>query len=129
MKIAISTMGNTLNSDIDPRFGRCQNFIIVDTDDLSFEVITNEAQFDGHGAGLRSSQNIINKGIKAVISGSVGPNAFEVLKASNIYIYTATGQILEAIKKLKAGTLPMLTYPQKATGGRGQGAGMGRGRS
>jgi len=129
MKIAISTLGNTLESEIDPRFGRCQNFIIVETINLSYEVIVNEAQSDGHGAGLRASQNIINKGVNAVISGSVGPNAFEVLKASNIEIYTATGKILDAIKKLQNGSLPILSQPQKIGGGRNQGGGMGRGRS
>jgi predicted Fe-Mo cluster-binding NifX family protein len=42
MKVAVSASGKSLDSKIDPRFGRCANFIIVETEDLSYEAFSNE---------------------------------------------------------------------------------------
>jgi predicted Fe-Mo cluster-binding NifX family protein len=41
MKIAVSATGTDLNAQVDPRFGRCANFILVDTDTMAFEAIPN----------------------------------------------------------------------------------------
>ncbi|MHA1211934.1 MAG: NifB/NifX family molybdenum-iron cluster-binding protein [Candidatus Heimdallarchaeota archaeon] len=130
MKIGISTMGNDLDAAVDPRFGRCQNYIIADTDNSTFEVVYNDAQNEGHGAGLRAAQILVNKGVQAVISGNVGPNAFTVLENSNIVMYSFAGKIGDAITQLKSGSLPKLTQPRKAAGaGMGRGGGGGRGRN
>lgn len=125
-------MGNTFDAAVDPRFGRCQNFIIADTDNLTFEVITNDAVNEAHGAGLRAAQTLINKGVSAVISGNIGPNAFDVFKRSNITMYMFSGTINDAIKAFKNNSLSILNQPQKARGaglGRGGGSGRGMGRN
>lgn len=41
MKICITSEGKTLDSKVDPRFGRCQYFIIVDSETLVFEAVEN----------------------------------------------------------------------------------------
>jgi len=51
MKIAVSSCGIFLDSPIDPRFGRCDYFVIVDTYDMSFEVIDNESNELTQGGG------------------------------------------------------------------------------
>ena len=38
MKIAISSTGKDLDCQIDPRFGRCQYFIIVDPETMEFYI-------------------------------------------------------------------------------------------
>ena len=43
MKIAISSVGKTLDSQVDQRFGRCPYFLIVDSETLDLEVIPNAA--------------------------------------------------------------------------------------
>ena len=102
MKIAIPTSSNTLEGAIDPRFGRCTHFIIVETDDMSFEAFENKAQYEGHGAGTMAAQTIINKNVQAVIAGQYGPNAFMTLRAANITLYQSQGPIREALAKLKS---------------------------
>ena len=56
MKIAISSDGKNLEASIDPRFGRCRCFLIVETDDMSFEAFDNENVALSGGAGIQSAQ-------------------------------------------------------------------------
>jgi Uncharacterized conserved protein len=86
MKICITSEGKTLDSKVDPRFGRCQNFIFFETDTGKFEAQENpSAQFQG-GAGIQSGQLVVTKGVKAVLTGNVGPNAHQVLSAAGISV-------------------------------------------
>ena len=41
MKIAILATGPSLDAEVDPRFGRCQHFIIVDPETMQFEAVEN----------------------------------------------------------------------------------------
>ncbi|MCM8760934.1 MAG: NifB/NifX family molybdenum-iron cluster-binding protein [Candidatus Omnitrophica bacterium] len=112
MKICVTAQGKTLDDQVDPRFGRCQFFIIVDTDTLAFEAFENQsAQFAG-GAGIQSGQFMASKGVKAVLTGNVGPNAFQTLRAAGIEIYTGlSGKIRDAIDKYKGGALKPADNP------------------
>ena len=112
MKICVTSQGKTLDDQVDPRFGRCQFFIIVDTDTLDFEAVENQsAQFSG-GAGIQSGQLMASKGVKAVLTGNVGPNAFQTLQAGGIKIYTGlSGKIRDVVKKYKGGTLKLTENP------------------
>ncbi len=76
MRIAISSVGKELDSNLDPRFGRCSYFLIIETDDLSFEVFENENAALGGGAGIQSAQFVASKGAQAVITGNCGPQCF-----------------------------------------------------
>ena len=64
MKIAISSSGKDLSSQLDPRFGRCRYFLIIETDTMSFEVFDNDNAALGGGAGIQSAQFIAAKGAK-----------------------------------------------------------------
>jgi len=80
MKICITSEGKDLDSKVDPRFGRCRNFIFFDTDSGNFEAQENtNAQFQG-GAGIQSGQLVVSKGVEVVLTGNVGPNAHIFLK-------------------------------------------------
>jgi len=102
MKIAISSSGDNLQSEVDSRFARCPYYIIYDTDNGSFEAIKNESLIARGGAGVQASRNIVEMGVKAVISGNIGPNAFRVLSAAAIRIYSgATGSVNDVIERFK----------------------------
>lgn len=133
MKIAVSATKPSLDAEVDPRFGRCQYFVIVDLDSMEMEAVTNsDAQASG-GAGISTGQMIAGKSVEAVLTGNCGPNAFRVLDASGIKVITgATGKVLDAIEAYKAGRLQTSSQPNVAghfgTGGGGGSMGRGMGR-
>jgi predicted Fe-Mo cluster-binding NifX family protein len=140
MKVAVSSSGKNLDSQIDPRFGRCAYFIIVNTDDMSFETFDNEAIALGGGAGIQSSQFVVSKGAKAVITGNVGPNAVHTLSAAGVKIFTGqTGSVREAVERYRKGDIKpqgspnvdnhygMSSKASRVDFGMGMGRGMGRG--
>ena len=95
-----------LNSEVDPRFGRCQSFVIIDTVSMDMEVIPNASAQTAHGAGVQAAQTIVNQNVEVVITGRVGPNAHEVLSMSGIKIMTgAIGTIGQVIEQYKSGQL------------------------
>ena len=105
MRIALSSSGDNLQSAVDPRFGRCKNFIIIEISEMSLAVHENGAQFVGHGAGTKAAQDLLKFGVSAIISGNIGPNAFQVLSAANIRMYTSSGSIENAVEAFKKGNL------------------------
>lgn len=133
MKICITAVGGSLDSAADPRFGRCQYFVIVDSDTMEFEAIENSAISASGGAGIQAAQSIANKGIEVLITGSVGPNAFPILTASDIKVVSVVkGSVADAIEQYKNGELQVLTGPTAPAhtgmgGNRGAGRGAGGG--
>lgn len=135
MKIAVSSLGNDLNAQVDPRFGRCQFFLIVDAETLEFKALSNESAMASGGAGIQAAETVSREGVEVMITGNVGPNAYRTLNAAGIKIATGAGGITvkEALEKFKRGELgetASATVDSHAGmgGGGGQGSGMGRGR-
>ncbi len=141
MKIAISSKGTDLDAQVDPRFGRSQYFIIVDPASQAFDVVYNKAAALSGGAGIQAAQIVINAGADAVVTGSLGPNATNVLAAAGLKVYlNASGTVREALQQLEGGQLQDASKPAtdaQAGGvgggnapavGRGMGRAMGAGR-
>ena len=111
MKIAVSSYGKDLNSQIDPRFGRCAYFLIVNTEDMSFEAFENKGVSLTGGAGIQAGQFVISKGAKAVITGNCGPKAVQTLSAAGVELFTGhPGSVIEALKKYKSADLTSNEY-------------------
>ncbi|ANQ54151.1 dinitrogenase iron-molybdenum cofactor biosynthesis protein [Thermosipho sp. 1063] len=106
MKIAIPSEGKILDSMINDRYARAEYIIIYDTEkDEIVEVIENDSS-EAHGKGPKVSQMLVNKGVKVLISQSVGKNAFDVLKAAKIDVYiTQKDTVKNTIENFKNGKL------------------------
>ena len=136
MKICISSTGKDMNSQVDPRFGRCAYFMIVQTDDLSFEVFENEFKSLGGGAGIQSAGFLQSKDVKALLTGNCGPNAMNVFSESKIQVVTGqAGLIKDVVEKFKKGELSPSVDPtvnEKAgltdASGQGNNGSQGQGR-
>jgi predicted Fe-Mo cluster-binding NifX family protein len=133
MKVAVSSTGKNLDSVIDPRFGRCSWFVIVETDDMSFEAFSNESVALGGGAGIQSAQFIVSKGATAVLTGNCGPNAMSALSAAGVKVILGQAEtVREAVERFKRGELPSASEANVSShygmgGNRGMGRGMGMG--
>lgn len=135
MKIAVSATGPTLNAEVDPRFGRCQFFIIVDPETKEFETLDNSNSTSTGGAGISTAQMIVGKGVEAVLIGNCGPNAYKVLSSAGIKIITGvSGKVGDSITEYKLGNYSTAQKPNVADhfgtsgrcgSGRGRGKGMG----
>ncbi|MBN1376392.1 MAG: NifB/NifX family molybdenum-iron cluster-binding protein [Dehalococcoidia bacterium] len=102
MKLAITASGDRLDSDIDPRFGRCKYFIFVDPDTMDFIPVLNAAT--AGGAGIAAGQTVALHKANAVLTGDCGPNAYQVLSAAGIQVYTGvSGKVKDAIADYKTG--------------------------
>jgi predicted Fe-Mo cluster-binding NifX family protein len=109
MKIAVTSLTNDVNGLMDSRFGRCQYIFFYDTDNDNFSVIQNSNANAGGGAGISTAQLIVDSNVEVVITGNCGPNAFKVLKAAEIKVYTnSEGTIKDTISKFKSNQLSSL---------------------
>lgn len=112
MKIAITSTGKTLDSQVDPRFGRAACFVIVETETMEFSAIENENVAAAGGAGISSAKIVIDAGVQVVLTGNCGPNAQRTLSAGGVKLYTGvTGTVAEAIELFKTGKLAEAAGP------------------
>lgn len=114
-KIAISSEGPTLDDLVDPRFGRAGGFVVVDLPDMSVSYIDNGAsQTMSMGAGIETAERVANAGVQVVLSGYVGPKAFDALKAAGIKVcQDVSGTVREAVERFQKGEFPFADAPNK----------------
>jgi predicted Fe-Mo cluster-binding NifX family protein len=116
VKIAVSSTGTSLDSQVDPRFGRCQYFIIVDTDTMDFEAVENPNVMAMGGAGIQSAQLVANKGAEVVLTGNCGPNAFQTFAAAGVKVIVGVvGTIKDVVERYKRGELQPSAQPNVAS--------------
>jgi predicted Fe-Mo cluster-binding NifX family protein len=133
MKIAVSASSGDIESPVDPRFGRCPYYLIVDPNTMEFETVANPHVGASSGAGIQAAQLVAQKNVEAVLTGSCGPNAFQTLDAAGVKVVLGvTGRISEAVREYASGSgfqeAPGPDVPAHYGMGRKVGFGGGRGR-
>lgn len=113
MKIAVTSRGKDIDSEMDPRFGRAAYFIVVDPDTMDYEVVDNQENINAlKGAGIQASEKLFDHGVDLLITGYCGPNAFKTLHAGGIkVIVNAKGKVREAVEKYVEGELSPTDAP------------------
>lgn len=115
MKVAVSSVGDGIKSQVSPVFGRCPVFVIVETDEkciTGHRNVNNNAAMQAGSAGIMAAQQAGNEGAEAVIAGAVGPRAFAVFSQLGIKVYrSAGGTVEENVRKLISGKLEEIRSP------------------
>ena len=112
MKIAVTATEPTLDAMVDPRFGRCPVFLVIETDDLSYECVDNTNQDAAQGAGIQSASLLADQQVKHVLTGNCGPNAHQALSAAGVEVITGcAGAVRDVVEQFKAGQLTATDKP------------------
>ena len=135
MKIVVTASGADLEAPASPIFGRCPTYVFVDTETMEFEAVENPAMNAAGGAGIQAAQFVAERGGQAVVTGNVGPNAFNVFQSAGVPVYLfGGGTVRQAVEAYKEGQLSTAggANVQAHAGmgmarGMGMGGGMGRG--
>ncbi len=109
-KIAVSSEGPTLDDAVDPRFGRAGGFLIVDTETMETHYLDNgSAQAASRGAGYQAAELVAGAGAEVVLSGRVGPKAFDALKTAGIQVGQECDRmtVREAVEKFQKGQITL----------------------
>jgi predicted Fe-Mo cluster-binding NifX family protein len=132
MRIVVTASGAGLDAPASPMFGRCQTYVFIDTESMTSEAVDNPAISAPGGAGIQAAQFVIEQGAEAVVTGNVGPNAYQVLQSAGVPVYLyGGGTVRQAAEAFKAGGLSaagQASAPAHAGMGRGMGLGAGMGR-
>ena len=115
MKVAVTSKGVLLDSEVDPRFGRAPYIIVVDTGTMEFEVVDNSVNANAFkGAGIQAATTVCEKGAEVLMTGYCGPKAFATLQAGGVKVVSdVTGTIREAVAAIKAGKVSYSTTANK----------------
>jgi predicted Fe-Mo cluster-binding NifX family protein len=107
MKIAITSLGQDLNSQVDPRFGRAAYILIVDTVHDGVDVLDNSENINAFkGAGIQAAAMVSKMGAEVLLTGYCGPNAHKTLQAAGIKVANdVSGKVKDAVEALIEGNL------------------------
>lgn len=89
MKIAFTSKGKSWDSEVDPRFGRAEYFLIYDDEKEEMTIADNtDVANMAHGAGPQAVQNLYEYKPDVLITGNgPGGNAEVVLRKTGIDIF------------------------------------------
>ncbi len=113
MRIAVTSTGADLDSDIDPRFGRAQYILILDQDGTLIEAVDNSQRVNAlSGAGIQAGKILADQKVDILLTGNCGPNAFKTLQAAGIKVgVEQSGTVKQALERLNKGEVTFSTEP------------------
>jgi predicted Fe-Mo cluster-binding NifX family protein len=132
--VALPVSRADLDAKVETRFGRSPQFLIVNTETLETDTLSNPGQGAGSGAGIEAAQLLAKSKVDAVIGGELGPKAHDALSAAGIPMYQCPrgASVREAVARFNEGDLTRADVGggggRGGGGARGRGGGRGRGR-
>ncbi|MBT8347816.1 MAG: NifB/NifX family molybdenum-iron cluster-binding protein [Desulfofustis sp.] len=110
MKVAITARGADLSSEVDPRFGRAANILIIDLETMEVETIDNSVTANSFkGAGIQAATMVHDRGAEVLMTGYCGPKAFQTLQAAGIRVVSeVSGTVGEALERFRTGEVQYL---------------------
>ena len=107
MRVAVTSQGPDLKSQVDPRFGRAKYLIVVDADSEEYTALDNSRNLNAvQGAGIQTVRDVVSEKVDAVLTGQVGPKALQALETARVQVYVgASGTVEEALRELRSGRL------------------------
>lgn len=125
MRVAVTAQGPDLNNLLDRHFGRARCFLIVDTETGQCAVWGNgDLAATAHMAGIQAAGALLGLGVEAVITGNIGPKAFETFRSAGVPVYASAARtVRQAVEAIRASSLSPLAHanvrehrPQEAGG-------------
>jgi predicted Fe-Mo cluster-binding NifX family protein len=116
-KVAVTSEGPSLDDQVDPRFGRAGGFVVVDLETMDTQYIDNgQSQVMAQGAGIQAAELIARAGVNCLLTGYVGPKAFQALTAAGIkVVQNLEGlTVRAAVERFKSGQVEMAQAANRA---------------
>ena len=105
MKVAVTAQGDTLDAQVDPRFGRASYILVVDTKTLEFVALDNSENKNAFkGAGIKAAAMISDNDAEVLLTGYCGPNAYETLNTAGVKVVNdQSGTVINTVQRFKQG--------------------------
>ncbi|MBI9102399.1 MAG: NifB/NifX family molybdenum-iron cluster-binding protein [Spirochaetales bacterium] len=114
MNIAFCLKENSIESELDGRFGRAQWFGIIDSETgEEVSLFENTAKEEPSGAGSKAVQLLLSNGAEAIIAPEFGPKAFDALKRFDLKLFKQGDHktVFAALKAWRSGSLESPAAP------------------
>lgn len=108
MKYLLTLDGESLDEKVARRFGHATCYLVADTDSSTSAVFHGDVeQMDHHGL-----DRFAEMGLAGVITGNVGPHAWEDMQARGLQVFIARGQTgRAALAAVATGQITAATGP------------------
>lgn len=122
MKVAFPSQEDRgLDSIVHGHFGSANYFVIVETDDESFDTIQNPEREHLHGQ-CQPLNALGGSRVDAVVAGGIGGGALHKLLAAGLKAYRAVdGSVKDNLELIQSAKLPEFTMNQTCGGHGGHG--------
>lgn len=98
MRVAVSAEGPGRQHLVEPTFGRCPWFVVVDTDHPGDRSLENPARERDSAAGVAAVQFLVDAGVDVLLTGRLGPKATRALEAAGIRAHQGcAGTVADAL--------------------------------
>ncbi|HMK33718.1 MAG TPA: NifB/NifX family molybdenum-iron cluster-binding protein [Desulfomonilaceae bacterium] len=113
MKIAVTSMGTEIHSQVDPRFGRARYIVILDENGTVLEAVDNSRNSNAlKGAGIQAAKVVADRKVEVLVTGHCGPNAFRALQAAGVKVVVEqSGTVKDVLDRLNRNGVAFADQP------------------